>query len=75
MSSVHMQLESNVHWTSHFLEGTRKTRPCLTGNVAISPIHARYCAIIFKQHIDGRWQVYIEYNISEGFSHPFNEMT
>ena len=23
---------SIVHWTRHFLQGTRKTRPCLTGH-------------------------------------------
>ena len=27
-SSVHMY--NSVHWTSHFLKGTRKTQPCLT---------------------------------------------
>ena len=30
MPSVHVY--SSVHWTRHFLKGTRKTRPNLTGN-------------------------------------------
>ena len=28
--SAHMN--SGVHWTSHFIEGTRKILPCLTGH-------------------------------------------
>ena len=24
---------SSIHWTSHFLQGTGKTRPCLSGQV------------------------------------------
>ena len=23
---------THIHWTSHFLQGTRKTEPCLTGH-------------------------------------------
>ena len=30
-----VHLYSTVHWTSHFLQGIRKTRPCLTGH----PVH------------------------------------
>ena len=30
LSSVHVY--NSVHWTSHFLQGTRKTRSCLTGH-------------------------------------------
>ena len=31
LSSV--QVCSSVHWTSHFLQDARKTRPCLSGRV------------------------------------------
>ena len=30
LSIVHVY--SGVHWTSHFLQSIRKTRPCLTGH-------------------------------------------
>ena len=26
------KVTTRVHWTSHYLRGTRKTRPCLTGH-------------------------------------------
>ena len=31
LSSVHVY--STLHWTGYFLQGTRKTRPCLSGQV------------------------------------------
>ena len=31
LSSVH--IHSSVHWSGHFLYGTRTTRPCLSGRV------------------------------------------
>ena len=34
LSSV--QVYSGVHWTSYFLQGTRKTRPCLTGHPVLT---------------------------------------
>ena len=37
LSSVH--LYSSIHWKSHFLQGTIKTRPCLTGD----PVGANHC--------------------------------
>ena len=30
LSSVHVYY--SIHWTSYFLEGTKKTRPCITGH-------------------------------------------
>ena len=33
LSSV--RLYSSVHWTSHFLQVTRKTRSCLTGHSVV----------------------------------------
>ena len=31
---------TRVHWTSHFLRGTRKTRPCLTGHPVVSLVES-----------------------------------
>ena len=31
-------LSSNVYWTSHFLQGTRNTRPCITGHPVYHPL-------------------------------------
>ena len=28
---VHVNTDSNVHWTSHVVKGTRNTQPCITG--------------------------------------------
>ena len=34
-----MEKVTSVHWASHFLQGTRKTRPCLTGEpVLVDPV-------------------------------------
>ena len=33
LSSVRVYL--SVHWTSHFLQGTRQTRQCLSGQVVV----------------------------------------
>ena len=35
LSSIYVY--SSLHWTSHFLQGTRKTRPCLTGHPVYTP--------------------------------------
>ena len=40
-SSVHMY--SSVHWTCHFLQGTRNTGPCLSGRpVYRAPVNGNY---------------------------------
>ena len=31
-----------VHWTSHFIQGTRNTRPCLTGHPVGEPILGKW---------------------------------
>ena len=35
-----VRVYSSLHWTSDFLQGTRKTRPCLSGQVVVSQIVA-----------------------------------
>ena len=36
--SVRAPWYSGVHWTSHYLQGTRNTRPCITG----TPVYTGY---------------------------------
>ena len=46
LSSVHVY--SSAYWTSHFLQGTRKTCPCLTGHL-VDPDFFDYVTCTHKE--------------------------
>ena len=52
-SSVHVNI--SVHWTSHFLKGTRKTLPCLSGQVV--PCRSSHKSLFSAENSQKRMEV------------------
>ena len=58
-----------VHWTSHFLQGTRKRRPCIIGHLVHTPLHEKLDALqhlVSEEHVNGGGLLIIFISIIQG---------
>ena len=57
---------ATVHWTSNFLQGTRRTRPCFTGHPVEDAHFCAFCKLIFHGKIQRNGENYFAiFTISE----------
>ena len=43
---------SGIHWTSHFIQGNRKTRQCLTGHPVLHAFHEEDSSTVYLSTAD-----------------------